>query len=230
MRPRVELIYDTDCPNVEQARELLLRAFSEAKLRPSWKEFDRKAADSPPHAIKYGSPTILVDGKDVAGSNGTNNADCCRLYLHNEGYGGAPEFSQVVRALKGSRGQRFSWPRLAAALPGFVAVLPILHCPACWPAYAGVLSALGLSFLWQAAYLLPITIVLLSGAVFALGYKANARHGVMPMALGVLASAAVLAGKFGLGSDPVVFAGLAMLVVASVWNAWPRKEVCCEKN
>jgi|GEM_PF-2330127 len=30
------------------------------------------------------------------------------------------------------------------------------RCPACWPAYAGVLSALGLGFLLESAYLLPM--------------------------------------------------------------------------
>lgn len=230
MRPRVELIYDTDCPNVEQARELLLRAFSEVNLRPVWREFSRKSPDSPPYANKYGSPTILIEGKDVAVTNAISDADCCRLYVHEQGYRGVPELSQVVQSLKHSQSQRFSWPRLAASLPTLVAVLPILHCPACWPAYAGVLSALGLGVIWQAAYLLPITILFLTSALFALGYKARSRHGYVPMMLGLVAAVAVLAGKFWLGSDPVTYMALSVLLLASVWNAWPRKEVCCEKN
>lgn len=230
MRPRVELIYDSDCPNVEQAREVLLQAFSRTNLPPSWKEFDRKAADSPPYASNFGSPTILVDGKDVTGAKGASDANCCRLYMHNQGYSGVPEISQVVHSLESSQRQGFSWSRIATTLPSLVAVLPVLHCPACWPAYAGVLSALGLGFLWQAAYLLPITIILLTSAVFALAYKARSRHGYMPMILGLAAAVAVLGGKFWLQSDPVVYGSLSILVVASVWNAWPRKEVSCEKN
>lgn len=230
MKPRVELIYDTDCPNVEEARKVLIQAFSYASLRPDWKEFDRKDADSPAHARSYGSPTILVDGKDVAGENGSHNADCCRLYSHNQQYSRVPDVSLVAQSLKQSQKQSFGWSRMVAALPSFVAVLPILHCPACWPAYAGALSTLGLAFLWQAAYLLPITACLLMMAVASFGYKARSRHGYMPMVLGLIAAAAVLTGKFWLGNDSIVYGSLCTLFAASVWNAWPRKEVCCEKN
>ena len=230
MRPRVELIYDNDCPNVEEARKVLLQAFSHAGLCPNWKEFDRKAPDSPAHARNYGSPTILVNGKDVDGGNGSHDADCCRLYSHDQQYSGVPNVSLVAQSLKESQKQIFGWPRIVAALPSFVAVLPILHCPACWPAYAAVLSTLGLGFLWQAAYLLPITSSLLLIAVVSLGYKARSRHGYMPLILGLIAAAAVLAGKFWLGNDLIVYGSLCILFAASVWNAWPRKEVCCEKN
>jgi mercuric ion transport protein len=36
------------------------------------------------------------------------------------------------------------------ALPGVgVSLLPKLTCPACWPAYAGLLSSVGLGFSYQ---------------------------------------------------------------------------------
>lgn len=228
--PRVELIYDADCPNIEAARKVLLEAFLQADLRPSWNEFNRKSGDSPAYASRYGSPTILVEGQDVTGVVGSSNADCCRLYMNSQGYSGVPEVSQVVQSLKRSQKQAFNWSGMAASLPSLLAALPILHCPACWPAYAGLLSALGLSFLWQAAYLLPITIVLLIAAVLSLAYKGKSRHGYMPATVGLAAAIAVIAGKFWLASDPVVYASLSILLVASVWNAWPRKEVCCEKD
>jgi hypothetical protein len=229
MKPRVELIYDADCPNVGQARKLILQAFYEVKLEPSWTEIERSAADSPQYARQYGSPSILVNGQDVADTDG-HNGDCCRLYVHEQGYRGVPDLSQMVLALKHSKQDGFSWSRFGAALPSLVALLPVLHCPACWPAYAGILSALGLGFLSEAAYLLPIAVVLLSVAVFALGYKARSRHGYKPLAAGIVASVAVLCGKFWLASDPVLYGGVTVLVVASVWNAWPRKEACCAKN
>jgi hypothetical protein len=47
------------------------------------------------------------------------------------------------------------------------------------------------------------------------------------MLLGILASAVVIFGKFALESDPLMYAGLAMLVAASVWNTWPQKKLPC---
>ncbi|MGQ0658414.1 MAG: hypothetical protein ACT4NU_10030 [Chromatiales bacterium] len=64
---QVELIYDTDCPNVQRTRKAILEGFIEAGLQPSWKEWDRKSPDSPAYVLGYGSPTILVNGRDVAG-------------------------------------------------------------------------------------------------------------------------------------------------------------------
>jgi len=233
MTPEVELIYDIDCPNVPEARKLLLRAFAEAGLTPTWREFDRQATDSPLYARDYGSPTVLVDGKDVA-ENAGNSAACCRLYAHPKGSAGVPHLQQVIAALKKSvatnEASRFHWRSLAAALPSLAAVLPVLHCPACWPAYAGVLTALGLGFLFQATYLLPITSVLLLLALLALGYRASTRHGYLPLILGVIAVTAIILGKFLLTSNLALYAGLTFLFVASIWNALPRKEARYAKD
>ncbi|MBI4532727.1 MAG: MerC domain-containing protein, partial [Candidatus Melainabacteria bacterium] len=212
-----------------------LSAFEKAHLTPSWVEWDRQALDSPPYAKQHGSPTILVDGNDVVGSkNDNNHADCCRLYIHEQGFKGIPQLSQVVKALTTSTvactPRQFHWRRFLAVCPSLVALLPVLHCPACWPAYAGILSALGLGFLLQSTYLAPITSVFLILVLFTLGYKARARHGYVPLTVGLIAVAVILTGKFLLSSEAFVYGGLMLLFVTSIWNACPRKEVCCENN
>ncbi|MCA8978977.1 MAG: hypothetical protein KDC14_03040, partial [Planctomycetes bacterium] len=65
--PTVELVYAGDCPNVADARAQLLSAFASAGISPRWQEWQSDGADSPEHARRYGSPTVLVDGQDVAG-------------------------------------------------------------------------------------------------------------------------------------------------------------------
>jgi mercuric ion transport protein len=84
-----------------------------------------------------------------------------------------------------------------AALPGIgVSLLPKLMCPACWPAYAAVVSAVGLGFLISAKYLLPLTAAVLAITGFALGFRASRRHGYGPFCVGLLAAAVILIGKF----------------------------------
>lgn len=50
-----------------------------------------------------------------------------------------------------------TWKRAAAVLPGVgVTLLPKLTCPLCWPAYAGLLTTLGLGFLMSERYLFGV--------------------------------------------------------------------------
>ncbi len=103
------------------------------------------------------------------------------------------------------------------------ALLPKVACPACWPAYAGVLGAVGLGFLMDVTWLLPVTAVFLGLAVGALGSRARRRRGHGPFLVGGVAAAVVLTGKFAFDSDAAMYAGLGLLVAASLWNSWPRR-------
>jgi len=114
------------------------------------------------------------------------------------------------------------WKQGLLALPGVgVSLLPKLACPLCWPAYAGLLSSVGLGFLVSAAYLLPLTSGFLLIALGAMAFKANSRHGYGPFLLGLLAATAVLLGKFRWESNATMYGAVGLLVIASLWNAWP---------
>ena len=115
------------------------------------------------------------------------------------------------------------WKQSALTIPGIgIALLPKLICPLCWPLYAGIVSSVGLGFLIGTAYLVPITSAFLILTLAVLGFRARQRHGYGPFVACVVASAAILIGKFFLESNPIMYIGVGFLVVASVWNAWPR--------
>ncbi|WP_298433549.1 MerC family mercury resistance protein [Geobacter sp.] len=121
-------------------------------------------------------------------------------------------------------GAEVGWRGMAATLPGVgIALLPKLACPACWPAYAGVLSSLGIGFVNYNPYLLPLTALFLLLAVASLGFRARSRRGFGPLALGVVAAIIVIVGKFVLFHDPTMYGGIILLMVASLWNSWPRR-------
>ena len=110
------------------------------------------------------------------------------------------------------------------ALPGAgVSLLPKLMCPACWPAYAALLSSVGLGFLISTTYLLTLTVLFLAVAVGSLAFRSSNRHGLGPFWAGLGAAAMILAGKFYLESPPATYAGVGLLIFASVWNTWPRR-------
>lgn len=231
---RIELIYDLDCPNVQRAREALFQALGEAGLPPSWTEWERKSPASPEHVRRYGSPTILVEGRDVAGAQPGEGLDSCRLYHQGAaGLQGVPAVADLAAALRSAvasapartqgSGRRW-WPFLAS-VPGVGAtLLPVGLCPACWPAYAGLLGSLGLGFVFESSFLLPVTIGSLGLALFALALRARTRRGYGPLLLGLASVGSVLGFRFGYPFDPLLYAGLLGLAAASAWNAWPRRK------
>ena len=89
------------------------------------------------------------------------------------------------------------------------------------PAYAGLLGSMGLAFLLQTVYLLPITVGALMAVLAALGFRATRRRGFWPLVLGIVAASVLLIGKFALNLDVATYGGAVLLVLASVWNSWP---------
>ena len=226
---QIEFIYDRDCPNVEDARSQLRLALRQKGLPAAWQEWEHSDPASPAYARLYGSPSILVAGKDIAGEPPSEDPSC-RIYANTPGRNrGVPDVSLINAALERSM-QNTPPPtrrlQLAAMLPAVgAALLPKLTCPACWPAYAAVLSALGVSFVDYTPYLLPFTLAFLAVTLGILAWRP--RRGYAPLFLGLAASAMVLVGKFLFDSDVAVYAGVGLLVGASMWNAWPLAKTIC---
>lgn len=216
----IELVYDRDCPNAEAARAALGRALEKARLPAVWTEWELSSPATPARVRTLGSPAVLIDGRDIAGVQPCD-AGACRLYEGPNGkWAGVPDEAQILRALRAG-GRRVRWQNLAL-VPGIAAsLLPNLTCPACWPAYAAVVSALGLGFLVSSAYLFPITAPMVAVAVGCLFFQAAGRYG--PAWLGATAAVLVLAGKFLFDSKMTWYVGAGLLVAASLWSAWRRR-------
>ena len=107
---------------------------------------------------------------------------------------------------------------------GAVAVALLPKCPACWSAYAGLSSLLGLSFVVEQRYLLPLTAALLGLALAALGLQARRQRRYAPWLLACAAASATLAGKFAFDQDAILYTGIGGLLLASLWSScrWSR--------
>lgn len=93
---KIELVYFEGCPNAEPARRNLKKAFEAAGIEAQWTEWDQKDKAAPDYVRQYGSPTILVNGKDIMGGPGDCCApDSCRIYE-----GGAPSVEKIREALE----------------------------------------------------------------------------------------------------------------------------------
>src|SRR5712692_948027 len=99
MKPEITLVYDADCPNLPAARVALREALKREGLEPKWVEYDRAAPGTPAPLLRFGSPTILVDGVDVAGEAGRAAAASCRVYPTERGLRGVPPVEAIAGAI-----------------------------------------------------------------------------------------------------------------------------------
>ena len=106
LRLHVELVYDPGCPSVDAARDVLTRALQEAGAPAVWEEWSTDDARCPDNRRGFGSPTILVNGKDVSPgphewkAPGEGSAPRCRVYEQDGGLAGAPPMADVSRAIE----------------------------------------------------------------------------------------------------------------------------------
>jgi mercuric ion transport protein len=222
----IELIYRNGCPNVREARQNLLKALAGSGVLARWTEWDSTVPGAPVYARQFASPTVLVNGRDVADDSRVASGDACRLYLGPRGsMSGAPSVELLAAALARwfpDKPSGPAWRRGLAIAPGIgVAFLPKLACPACWPAYAALVSSSGLSFLLSTRYLLGFSLVLLSLALGAIALAGRRKRHYVPLWVGVAASATILAAKFALNSRLLLYAGAVCLMAAGFWSNWP---------
>ncbi len=231
MTKQVEFIYDADCPNIEVARKQLMAAFTDAGITPKWVEWERNDPKNPDYVRQYGSPTILVDGKDVAGVTPTGDSNNCRIYKDEAGVvSGVPSVKVIISALlngvkteKGAGSGGASKVLKVAPSFGVVALTPLI-CPACWPLYVGFLSSLGIWGAGTKAYLVPVTGLLVVLALVPLWPRAGNQRGYWPLAMGGVGASVVIANMLMTFSDSVLYAGALLLVAASIWNLWPQEK------
>ena len=231
----VDLVYFEGCPNIVKTRERLLSAFKDVGIPPRWKEWRSDDPESPRQVRGWGSPTILVDGRDVAGMVENTEESNCRVYDGQDGaLDGAPSVDLIKNALqlqlavtRNERGDdlldKSRWASFLAFFPAVGAAL-LPTCPACWPVYMGLFASIGVEFSEGSPYVALFIILFLMIALVALGYRARSRWGYGPFFLGIVGTALVLISKFAFVSGWLLHGGVVLMLGAFVWNVWPRKD------
>jgi hypothetical protein len=92
MNVTVELVYFGACPNVGSARQALGDVLRSMGLPPEWQEWDQGDPHTPTRVRGYGSPTVLIGGRDVRGGSPGSDGLACRA-------DGPPSMEEIRRAL-----------------------------------------------------------------------------------------------------------------------------------
>jgi hypothetical protein len=119
--------------------------------------------------------------------------------------------------------------RFTALLPGLgLAVLSKFTCAACVGAYSGLLASAGVGFLATDSGLTSLTAGLLAVGLAGVAWSTRRHRHAGPLALIVIGSGVVLAGRFRAPSTFVLLAGAALTLAGSAWNVWlERRPITC---
>ncbi len=114
LRLQVELVYDPGCPNVDATRDVLTRVLRGIDVPAVWTEWRTDDPTCPPAYLGYGSPTVLVNGDDVApgphpwAPREKGDGPRCRVYRDGDSVSGTPPESLVSSAVQAAVGPEVS--------------------------------------------------------------------------------------------------------------------------
>lgn len=99
---KIEIQYFTGCPNSEKAMEMVRRFVAESELQINYEEI---LVETQKDAEKYkfrGSPTILINGKDIVGLEESKTPSLsCRYYPN--GLPNNENLNNYINSLLGNR-------------------------------------------------------------------------------------------------------------------------------
>ena len=81
---KVQLLTFPGCPNAHAARGTLRSVLASSGIVSPIEEVDTTVPDTPGPLRGWGSPTVLIDGKDVGGQEAPTGTSC-RLYRDEDG-------------------------------------------------------------------------------------------------------------------------------------------------
>ena len=113
--------------------------------------------------------------------------------------------------------------RVLARLPGApLPPRPCISCPACIAACAGLISVLGLGFLFTEQVLLPLVAFSLLFGVASIAWTMRAQHRKAPLVLAGIAALLLAAGRPAWSLPIVVCLSVAGFVFAAGWKVGIR--------
>ena len=114
-------------------------------------------------------------------------------------------------------------PRFNFSILPTIMIILLPKCPMCFAAFAAAFSSLGFGKITYVPWLLPAMVGLLVVGIAALWWRGRKGHGYAAFFLSLAGAVLLFLGKFTFSSDPLLYAGMVLIVLASLWNSLPAR-------
>ncbi len=218
MNIKIDLLYFEGCPNVDKARNNIKEVLSKLRLPLKWNEIDINGKNISSDLKGFPSPSVLINGVDVkTGLTTLSGTSSCQIT-------GAPSRDEILKAFPKEPSKKGMLAFFIAIPATVIAIFPSVFCPACYPAIAALLSALGLSFFASEAVIQPLTIIFLLLALLGLFYESTKIKKYGSLIMGSLGAVGIYAGHYWFPSLIVTYVSVGLLIGASIWNLVNKKK------
>lgn len=114
---------------------------------------------------------------------------------------------------------RPAWRQTLVAIPAAVLpLLPSFSCPVCLAAYAGVLSSLGLGFVFTPQVQRPLIVFFLTVTLASVAWATRQHKKLGPLMLVLPGSLVIVLARLVWSIPWVLYVGVSCLVAGAVWN------------
>ena len=97
----IDILHVAHCPHLDTARAHVREAVAATDVRATVQELEITTSDEARRRGMHGSPTILLEGRDLFTSDADVGSLSCRLYDVDGGLAGTPSVRQIVAAIAG---------------------------------------------------------------------------------------------------------------------------------
>ncbi|WP_153505097.1 hypothetical protein [Cumulibacter manganitolerans] len=98
---KVQVLYIEECPNWQEVGALTKHAFETIGIDDVPIEYVAIRTEADAGAVPFaGSPTIVLEGKDLFPPDGHTRALACRVYPTEHGLAGTPTQAQLEEAIR----------------------------------------------------------------------------------------------------------------------------------
>lgn len=182
-------------------------------IMPWWNEFYPGGQNVPDHLKKASSPSLFINhtlawSRNSGSISQLSEHDIHQFIIKYRKEAGKVQFKKIFRT------------HLSFVLSLFIAFFP--KCPFCWAAYLSLFGLFDSNSIPYKPWFLPLSICLLFINILSL-YITRKRHNAKPLVLSIAGAAIIVLNRMLLQWGFLIFTGGALLVIASLWNSFPKR-------
>ena len=120
---------------------------------------------------------------------------------------------------------------MLSPIASFAASGAALACPVCPSGATALLASFGAAGFASAGVLKPILVGFLAASIVALALGYRRHRTLWPLLLAVPGAAALYVARWHVASAPLLYGGIALLIIASALDALAQRRLCrcCEQ-